>query len=139
MVTPTQAQGGGGLAGARAVRAPRGTEISCRGWQQEAALRMLMNNLDPDVAEAPDELIVYGGVGKAARDWDELRRHRRDSAPAQGRRDPARAERQAGRGLRDTRDGAAGADRQRQPGAGIGPTGTSSAVWTLSASPCTGR
>ncbi len=51
------------------VRAPRGTELSCRGWQQEAALRMLMNNLDPDVAEAPDQLIVYGGAGKAARDW----------------------------------------------------------------------
>jgi len=56
-------------AGPRPVRAPRGSQISCRGWQQEAALRMLMNNLDPEVAEAPDELIVYGGAGKAARDW----------------------------------------------------------------------
>ncbi|MBE3031842.1 MAG: urocanate hydratase [Actinobacteria bacterium] len=56
-------------AGSRPVRAPRGTAISCKGWQQEAALRMLMNNLDPEVAEAPDELIVYGGAGKAARDW----------------------------------------------------------------------
>ncbi len=53
----------------RTVRAPRGTELSCRGWQQEAALRMLMNNLDPEVAERPEELIVYGGSGKAARDW----------------------------------------------------------------------
>jgi urocanate hydratase len=52
------------------VRAPRGTDRSCRGWVQEAALRMLMNNLDPDVAEKPDELIVYGGVGKAARNWE---------------------------------------------------------------------
>jgi len=52
-----------------AIRAPRGTEISCKGWLQEAALRMLMNNLDPDVAERPDELIVYGGTGKAARNW----------------------------------------------------------------------
>jgi urocanate hydratase len=52
-----------------AVVAPRGTEISCRGWQQEAALRMLMNNLDPAVAEHPEELVVYGGSGKAARDW----------------------------------------------------------------------
>jgi len=51
------------------VRAPRGTEISCRGWQQEAALRMLMNNLDPEVAERPQDLVVYGGSGKAARDW----------------------------------------------------------------------
>ena len=55
--------------GARAVRAPRGTELSCRGWQQEAALRMLMNNLDPEVAERPDDLVVYGGTGRAARSW----------------------------------------------------------------------
>jgi urocanate hydratase len=53
----------------RIVRAPRGPEISCRGWQQEAALRMLMNNLDPEVAERPEELVVYGGSGKAARNW----------------------------------------------------------------------
>ena len=57
-------------AGPRVVRAPRGAAISCRGWQQEAALRMLMNNLDPEVAEAPDQLIVYGGAGKAARSWE---------------------------------------------------------------------
>jgi len=55
---------------ARVIRAPRGTEISCRGWQQEAALRMLMNNLDPEVAERPEQLIVYGGIGKAARNWE---------------------------------------------------------------------
>ena len=54
----------------REVRAPRGTEISCKGWIQEAALRMLMNNLDPEVAELPDQLIVYGGSGKAARNWE---------------------------------------------------------------------
>ncbi|MEW6213552.1 MAG: urocanate hydratase, partial [Acidobacteriota bacterium] len=53
----------------RKVSAPRGSEISCKGWHQEAALRMLMNNLDPDVAERPDELIVYGGAGRAARNW----------------------------------------------------------------------
>src|SRR5947209_1159109 len=58
------------IAEPRIVRAPRGTEISCRGWQQEAALRMLMNNLDPEVAEHPDQLIVYGGLGKAARNWE---------------------------------------------------------------------
>ena len=52
------------------VRAPRGTELSCKGWQQEAALRMLMNNLDPDVAEDPDHLVVYGGTGRAARSWE---------------------------------------------------------------------
>ena len=53
-----------------AIHAPTGTSLSCRGWHQEAAMRMLMNNLDPDVAEKPDELIVYGGTGKAARNWD---------------------------------------------------------------------
>ena len=51
------------------IRAPRGTKLRTKGWQQEAALRMLMNNLDPEVAENPDELVVYGGTGKAARDW----------------------------------------------------------------------
>jgi urocanate hydratase len=52
------------------IRAPRGRELSCKGWPQEAALRMLMNNLDPDVAERPQDLVVYGGTGKAARSWD---------------------------------------------------------------------
>ena len=56
--------------GPRPVRAPRGSELSCKGWGQEAALRMLMNNLDPDVAKDPDHLIVYGGTGRAARSWE---------------------------------------------------------------------
>src|SRR5690606_8565261 len=56
------------------VKAPTGTDLSCKGWHQEAALRMLMNNLDPAVAERPDELIVYGGGGKAARDWPSYHR-----------------------------------------------------------------
>jgi urocanate hydratase len=55
---------------ASAIRAPRGSEITCRGWHQEAALRMIHNNLDPEVAENPDQLIVYGGTGRAARSWD---------------------------------------------------------------------
>ncbi len=58
------------MTGPRPVRAPRGTELSAQGWQQEAALRMLQNNLDPEVAEHPDKLVVYGGTGKAARDWN---------------------------------------------------------------------
>ena len=58
------------VSGPRTVRAPRGPELSCKGWAQEAALRMLMNNLDPEVAERPEELIVYGGTGKAARNWE---------------------------------------------------------------------
>ena len=58
-----------GLGRPRPVKAPHGTELHCRGWHQEAALRMLLNNLDPDTGEKPDELIVYGGLGKAARNW----------------------------------------------------------------------
>ncbi|MEB4615553.1 urocanate hydratase, partial [Leucobacter sp. M11] len=57
------------LPGARPVRAARGTEITAKNWQTEAALRMLHNNLDPEVAERPDDLVVYGGTGRAARDW----------------------------------------------------------------------
>ncbi len=57
-----------------AIRAARGTRLSCKGWVQEAALRMLMNNLDPEVAERPEELVVYGGTGKAARDWESYHR-----------------------------------------------------------------
>src|SRR5918911_5490287 len=53
----------------RTIRAPRGAQLSCKGWHQEAALRCLMNNLDPDVAERPEDLVVYGGTGKAARNW----------------------------------------------------------------------
>src|SRR5262249_29093801 len=59
-------------AGPRPVRAPRGPERTCKGWIQEAALRMLMNNLDPEVAEDPDRLVVYGGNGKAARTWHDF-------------------------------------------------------------------
>jgi urocanate hydratase len=58
----------------RVIRSPRGPELSCRSWQAEAPLRMLMNNLDPEVAEDPAELVVYGGIGRAARDWDSFDR-----------------------------------------------------------------
>src|SRR5216684_7721737 len=61
-------------AGPRPVRAPRGSQRTCRGWIQEAAMRMLMNNLDPEVAEDPDRLVVYGGSGKAARTWADFDR-----------------------------------------------------------------
>nr|HEX4313325.1 urocanate hydratase [Kofleriaceae bacterium] len=60
-----------GPASLATIRAPHGTELSCKGWPQEAALRMLMNNLDPDVAERPQDLVVYGGTGKAARSWED--------------------------------------------------------------------
>jgi urocanate hydratase len=68
----TENRVGGGMAtleAKRSIRAPRGSERSCKGWTQEAALRMLMNNLDPDVAERPEDLVVYGGTGRAARSW----------------------------------------------------------------------
>src|SRR5213593_2268851 len=68
-VTVPETTAGAGL-GKGPFRAPRGTTISCKGWQQEAALRMLLNNLDPQVAEKPEELVVYGGTGKAARNWE---------------------------------------------------------------------
>src|SRR5207244_91337 len=58
------------MSGKRIIQASRGNERSCKGWQQEAAMRMLMNNLDPDVAEDPDRLVVYGGTGRAARSWE---------------------------------------------------------------------
>ncbi|HEY5988644.1 MAG TPA: urocanate hydratase, partial [Streptosporangiaceae bacterium] len=63
------AAGSASVPGPRPVRAPRGAALSCRGWPQEAAMRMLMNNLDPEVAEHPDQLVVYGGSGRAARSW----------------------------------------------------------------------
>src|SRR6266566_5091227 len=58
------------MSGKRIIHAPRGAQRSCKGWHQEAAMRMLMNNLDPDVAEDPDRLVVYGGTGRAARSWE---------------------------------------------------------------------
>ena len=58
------------LPASTSIRAPRGTTLSCKGWQQEAAMRMLMNNLDEEVGERPQDLVVYGGTGKAARNWD---------------------------------------------------------------------
>src|SRR5512145_1126085 len=58
------------MSGPRTVRAPRGTALTCKGWQQEAAYRMIQNNLDPDVAERPQDLVVYGGRGQAARNWE---------------------------------------------------------------------
>lgn len=59
----------------RVIRAPRGTQLTCKGWQQEAAYRMLMNNLDPEVAEKPDDLIVYGGRNRPTRDRQNVRCH----------------------------------------------------------------
>ena len=79
------------------IRAPRGTELSAKSWLTEAPLRMLMNNLDPDVAERPGELVVYGGIGRAARDWDAFDRIVATLRRARSRRDAARPVGQAGR------------------------------------------
>ena len=85
---------------AREIRHPAGTQLSCRSWPQEAALRMLMNNLDPEVAERPEDLVVYGGTGPRRAVWEALRRDRAHAAATLARRrDAARAVRQAGRRL----------------------------------------
>ena len=76
--------------GPRPVRAPRGSELSCRGWPQEAAMRMLMNNLDPDVAERPDDLVVYGGTGRSPTGCSPSSR-RREPRSSTNARNPVRA------------------------------------------------
>ena len=107
----------------RVIRAPRGRERSAKSWQTEAALRMLMNNLDAEVAERPEELVVYGGIGRAARDWESfdrivetLRRLEDDQTLL----DPVG---KAGRRLSHARRRPARADRQFQPRAGLGELG----------------
>ena len=108
---------------ARVIRAAHGTELSAKSWLTEAPLRMLMNNLDPDVAEKPGELVVYGGIGRAARDWDSFDRIVAALKNARGRRDAARAVGQAGRRLPHACGCAARADRQLQPRAALGHLG----------------
>ena len=105
------------------IRAARGTDLSCLGWQQEAALRMLQNNLDPEVAEHPQELVVYGGTRQGRAQLGIFRCHRAHAEDAQGRRDAARPVRQAGRRHADPRVGAARADRQLEPGRRLGDVG----------------
>ena len=107
------------LDNARIIRSPRGPEISAKSWLTEAPLRMLMNNLDPEVAEKPHELVVYGGIGRAARDWESFDRIVAALRDARGRRDAARAVRQAGRRVPHPRGCAARADRQLEPRAGL--------------------
>src|SRR4051794_41965661 len=92
--------------GPRPVRAPRGTTLSAKGWQQEAALRMLMNNLDPEVAEHPDELIVYGGAGPAAGSWGAVVAMVPSPPPPAGGGTTARPARPPGGGLRPPPRGA---------------------------------
>ena len=99
---------------------PADSTLTARSWQTEAPLRMLMNNLDPEVAERPEDLVVYGGTGKAARSWEAYDAIVRTLEHARGRRDAARAVRQAGRRVPHPRVGPARADRQLQPGRRLG-------------------
>ena len=118
---------------ARVIRAPRGTDISAKSWLTEAPLRMLMNNLDPEVAEKPSELVVYGGIGRAARDWESFDRIVAALRQLDGRRDAAGAVRQAGRRVPHARRRAARADRQLQHRAALGDAGSTSTSSTARA------
>jgi len=108
------------LDNSHSISAPRGRDLSAKSWLTEAPLRMLMNNLDADVAEKPHELVVYGGIGRAARDWESFDRIAASLARARSRRDPACAVRQAGRRVPHPSRRAARADRQFQSGAALG-------------------
>ena len=108
---------------ARVIRAARGTELSAKSWLTEAPMRMLMNNLDPDVAEKPSELVVYGGIGRAARDWESFDRIVATLKRLEGDRDAAGAVGQAGRRIPHPCRRAARADRQLQSGAALGQLG----------------
>ena len=107
----------------RTIRAPRGNQLNCKSWLTEAPFRMLQNNLDAEVAENPAELVVYGGIGRAARDWDCYDAILEIAEDARRRRDPAGAVRQAGRRVPHPCRRAARADRQLQPGAALGDLG----------------
>ncbi len=111
------------VVGPHPVRAPRGSAITCRNWLIEAAYRMIQNNLDPEVAENPDALVVYGGIGKAARDWPSFEAILKALRRARRRRDAAGAIRQAGRRVPHHGRFAARADRQLEPGAQVGDLG----------------
>ena len=75
------------MAGPRVVRAPRGNKLTCGSWLTEAPFRMIQNNLDPEVAEHPDQLVVYGGIGKAARNWEAFDADSRRADAPERRRD----------------------------------------------------
>ena len=107
----------------RTIRAPRGTQLTCKNWLIEAAYRMLQNNLDPEVAVDPDNLIVYGGRGKAARNWESFDAILRSLRNAGAGRDAAGAVGQAGGRLPHPRGRAARADRQLQHRARLGHAG----------------
>ena len=100
----------------RTIRAARGTDLSAGSWQTEAPMRMLMNNLDPEVAEHPEELVVYGGTGKAARDWASFDAMVRTLRGLGEDETMLVQSGKPGRRAAHPRVGPASADRQRQPG-----------------------
>ena len=114
------------------IRAPRGNSITCKGWQQEAAMRMLMNNLDPDVAERPQDLVVYGGTGRAARNWESY--HAIVAALKKLENDETLLV-QSGKpvGVFKTHDHAPRVSSQIQIWSATGPTGRSSTNWNVQA------
>ena len=109
------------------IRAARGTQLRAKSWLTEAPLRMLENNLDPEVAENPDELIVYGGSGKAARNWECFDTIVETLKRLNGQRDASRPVGQAGRSVRDAPERAASADLEFDARARVGDLATSSA------------
>ena len=121
------------LAQPHPVRAPRGTQLSCKNWLIEAAYRMLQNNLDPEVAENPDALVVYGGIGKAARNWDCFEAILEALRELERGRDAAGAVGQAGGRVPHPCRCAARADRQLEPGAASGRPGSTSTSSTARA------
>ena len=118
----------------RVIRAPRGTTRTAKSWLTEAPLRMIQNNLDPEVAENPQELVVYGGIGRAARNWECFDAIVAALARARGRRVAADPVGQAGRRVQDAPRCAARADRQLQPRAASGRRGSTSTSSTARAS-----
>ena len=112
------------LDNARVIRAPHGTQLSAKSWLTEAPLRMLMNNLDPEVAEKPDELVVYGGIGRAARDWESYDRIVAALRALEADETLLRAIGKARRRVSHPCGRAARADRQFKPGPALGDAGT---------------
>ena len=108
----------------RVIRAPRGTTLNCKSWLTEAAYRMIQNNLDAEVAENPQALVVYGGIGRAARDWACYDKILETLKELERRRNPADPERQAGRRVSLASGRAARAAGQLQSGAALGDLGT---------------
>jgi len=120
------------------IRAPRGPTRRCRGWVQEAALRMLLNNLDPEVAERPEDLIVYGGTGKAARSWEAFHVLVRTLETLENDETLLVQSGKPVGVLRSTR-GAHGCSSRTATWCRVGPRGSTSTSWSVSVSSCTAR